>query len=229
MIDPKAFHGGYNQIFTNTDLIWWKESLKHKDRTCSDFFITRVRVLDLVQLFTWNLYVFQSNHVLKGLMIVYFSLLIFLVFHRCDETVYCLCVRKPTLSSDRWQRLLLNFLISSAQTSDQRICDSDFRKAKVSFGAAAALSKEHSCWRMVALRGYQVLMISLQSMWKYRVSPSNPVNWWPNLIWTGEKQRVVTMESIASSTSEMANALLFSKKLSISSLINMSLFSPSER
>ena len=42
--------------------------------------------------------------------------------HWCDETVYflCVCVRKPTLSSDRLQRLLLSFLISSAHTSDRR-------------------------------------------------------------------------------------------------------------
>ena len=54
MIDPKAFHWGCDQIFTNTDSIWWKEALKHMEKTCSALLPISLRVPDVVQLCTWS-------------------------------------------------------------------------------------------------------------------------------------------------------------------------------
>ena len=85
--------------------------------------------------------------------------------HWCDETVYCLCARKPTLSSSRWQRLLLNFLISSSHTSDQRFAGYatlTFPRPRLALVLQRRYRNQHEWWRMVAQRVYQVLLLRWQ-------------------------------------------------------------------
>ena len=98
--------------------------------------------------------------------------------HWCDETVYCLCARKPALSSGEWQRPLLNFLISSAHTSDRRFVGYvtlTFPRPRLALVLQRRYRNQHD---RVRENGGATCLPSMDvtlAMWKYRASPPNPV------------------------------------------------------
>ena len=103
--------------------------------------------------------------------------------HWCDETVYCLCARKPTLNSGEWQRLLLNFLISSAHTSDRRFVGYvtlTFPRPRLALVLQRRYRNQHEWGRMVAQRVYQVVMFCWQCG---NTGHPHQIRWMHSQIW----------------------------------------------
>ena len=101
-------------------------------------------------------------------------------------TVYCLCARKPTLNSGRWQTLHLNFLISSAHASDRRFAGYvtlTFPRPRLALVLQRRYRNQHEWGRMVAQRVYQVWMLRWQCG---NTRHPHQIRWIHSQIWYGQ-------------------------------------------